>query len=81
MGPLADRLATPADPRCRRGKRHPFVAVLLSACSAVVTGARSFTAINEWAGRRPAGRPGPARCPAAMTGTGKGIPIRLFPRP
>lgn len=28
-GPLADRLATLADPRCRRGKRHPFGAVLL----------------------------------------------------
>ncbi|MBT2458249.1 transposase family protein, partial [Streptomyces sp. ISL-86] len=48
-GPLAERLATLADPRCRRGKRHPFVAVLLIACSAVVTGARSFVAIDEWA--------------------------------
>ncbi|ANZ21627.1 transposase [Streptomyces noursei ATCC 11455] len=48
-GPLADRLAKLADSRCRRGKRHPFVAVLLIACSAVVTGARSFMAIDEWA--------------------------------
>ena len=48
-GTLAERLATLADPRCRRGKRHPFVAVLLIACSAVVTGARSFVAIDEWA--------------------------------
>jgi len=48
-GALAERLATLADPRCRRGKRHPFVAVLLIACSAVVTGARSFVAIDEWA--------------------------------
>ena len=40
-GGLAERLATLADPRCRRGKRHPFVAVLLIACSAVVSGARS----------------------------------------
>ncbi|MEY9997289.1 hypothetical protein ABIE67_009710 [Streptomyces sp. V4I8] len=31
-GPLAERLATLADPRCRRGKRHPFVAVLLLRC-------------------------------------------------
>ncbi|RPE39146.1 DDE family transposase [Streptomyces sp. Ag109_O5-1] len=46
-GPLAKRLATLADPRCRRGKRHPFVAVLLIACSAVMTGARSFVAIDK----------------------------------
>ncbi|MER5225179.1 ISAs1 family transposase [Streptomyces flaveus] len=48
-GALAERLATSADPRCRRGKRHPFVAVLLIACSAVACGARSFVAIDEWA--------------------------------
>jgi hypothetical protein len=48
-GPLAGRLATLADPRCRRGKRHPFVAVLLTACSAVVCGAQSFAAIGKWA--------------------------------
>ncbi|MEV6951658.1 transposase family protein, partial [Streptomyces sp. NPDC051183] len=52
-GPLAERLATLTDPRCRRGKRHPFVAVLLIACSAVVTGARSFVAIDEWATEAP----------------------------
>lgn len=51
--PLAERLATLSDPRCRRGKRHPFVAVLLIACSAVVTGARSFVAIEEWAADAP----------------------------
>ncbi|WP_262064507.1 transposase family protein [Streptomyces sp. STR69] len=48
-GSVSQRPATPADPRCRRGKRHPFVAVLLIACSAVVCGAKSFAAINEWA--------------------------------
>lgn len=52
-GALAERPATPADPRCRRGKRHPFVAVLLIACSAVVSGARSFVAIDEWAADAP----------------------------
>ncbi|MFG2638934.1 transposase family protein [Streptomyces sp. NPDC048362] len=52
-GPLAERLATLADPRCRRGKRHPFVAVLLIACSAVVNGATSFAAIDEWAADAP----------------------------
>ncbi|GGN38798.1 hypothetical protein GCM10011578_084590 [Streptomyces fuscichromogenes] len=30
-GALAERLVTLADTRCRRGKRHPFVAVLLIA--------------------------------------------------
>ncbi|MEU6536679.1 transposase family protein [Streptomyces sp. NPDC047000] len=34
---------------CRRGKRHPFVSVLLAACSSVVAGARSFAAIGQWA--------------------------------
>jgi hypothetical protein len=52
-GPLAGRLATLADPQCRRGKRHPFVAVLLTACSAVVCGAKSFAAIREWAAHAP----------------------------
>lgn len=63
VGPLAERLQALAAPRCRRGKRHPFVAVLLIACSAVVTGARGFVAIDEWAA--PA-----AHLLAAMTGTG-----------
>ena len=46
---------TLADPRCRRGKRHPFVAVLLIACSAVVSGATSLR------GDRRSGRPRPRR--------------------
>lgn len=53
IGPLAERLRALADPRCRRGKRHPFVAVLLIACSAVLTGATSFAAISEWAAEAP----------------------------
>ncbi|WP_369354637.1 ISAs1 family transposase [Streptomyces sp. cg2] len=46
---LPQRLATLADPRHRRGKRHPFVSVLLIACSAMLAGARSFAAIGQWA--------------------------------
>ncbi|MFF1504793.1 transposase family protein [Streptomyces sp. NPDC058316] len=42
-----------ADPRHRRGKRHPFVSVLLIACSAVLAGARSFAAIGQWARNAP----------------------------
>jgi predicted transposase YbfD/YdcC len=53
IGPLALRLGTLADPRHRRGKRHPFVSVLLVACSAVLTGARSFAAIGQWARSAP----------------------------
>ncbi|MFI5747032.1 ISAs1 family transposase [Streptomyces sp. NPDC051644] len=44
IGPLALRLETLADPRHRRGKRHPFVSVLLVACSA---------AIGQWSSRAP----------------------------
>jgi len=50
---LPQRLATLADPRHRRGKRHPFVSVLLVACSAVLAGARSFAAIGQWARNAP----------------------------
>ncbi|MFI5802790.1 transposase family protein [Streptomyces sp. NPDC051561] len=53
IGPLAERLRALADPRCRRGKRHPFVAVLLISCSVVVGSARSFVAIGEWAAEAP----------------------------
>ncbi|MFE7245856.1 ISAs1 family transposase [Streptomyces sp. NPDC057580] len=53
IGPVALRLETLADPRCRRGKRHPFVSVLMAACSAVLTGARSFAAIGQWASSAP----------------------------
>ncbi|MER5344888.1 transposase family protein [Streptomyces mirabilis] len=42
VGDLPSRLATLPDPRDRRGRRHPFVSVLLVACSAVMCGARSF---------------------------------------
>jgi hypothetical protein len=47
IGSLVARLETLADPRRRRGKRHPFVSVLLVACSAAVAGARSFAATGQ----------------------------------
>lgn len=50
---LAERLVRLPDPRHRRGVRHPFVAVLLIAASAVVAGARSYTAIGQWARSAP----------------------------
>ena len=42
-------LARVADPRHRRGVRHKLAAILGLALCAVVAGARSFTAIAEWA--------------------------------
>ncbi|MET9089966.1 transposase family protein [Streptomyces sp. NPDC004237] len=60
---LPQRLATLADPRHRRGKRHPFVSVLLIACSAVLSGARSFAAIGQWAKNAPQ-ETSPASVPA-----------------
>jgi len=50
---LVERLRTLPDPRRRRGVRHPFVSVLLVACSAVMSGARSFAAIGQWAANAP----------------------------
>ncbi|MEU3050846.1 transposase family protein, partial [Streptomyces sp. NPDC006984] len=51
--PLAERLRALPDPRRRRGVRHPFVAVLLVAASAVVAGARSYAAIGQWSASAP----------------------------
>ncbi|WP_189923147.1 ISAs1 family transposase [Kitasatospora xanthocidica] len=50
---LVERLRLLQDPRRRRGVRHPFVAVLLVAASAVVAGARSYTAIGQWSANAP----------------------------
>ncbi|MER6076278.1 transposase family protein [Streptomyces sp. NPDC001817] len=50
---MAQRLVRLPDPRHRRGVRHPFLAVLLIAASAVVAGARSYAAIGQWARSAP----------------------------
>ncbi|MDH6122831.1 hypothetical protein ABH930_007132 [Kitasatospora sp. GAS204A] len=50
---LAGRLRALPDPRRLRGVRHPFVAVLLVAASAVVVGARSYAAIGQWSASAP----------------------------
>ncbi|MFD5513663.1 transposase family protein, partial [Streptomyces sp. NPDC127051] len=52
------------DPRHRGGVRHPFVAVLLIAACAVAAGARSYTAIGQWA--RSAPQQTLARCGARL---------------
>jgi predicted transposase YbfD/YdcC len=46
-------LATIHDPRRGCGRRHPLVAILAMAAAAVLTGARSMTAIAEWAADTP----------------------------
>src|ERR1700723_1409344 len=42
-------LADVPDPRARRGVRHRLAVILSLALCAVLAGARSFTAIAEWA--------------------------------
>jgi predicted transposase YbfD/YdcC len=46
---LLERLAMIPDPRDRRGRRHPLASVLAVSAAAVAAGARSVTAIAEWA--------------------------------
>jgi DDE_Tnp_1-associated len=46
-------LAQIADPRHRRGRRHPLVGVLGVAVCAVLADARSLVAIGEWASDAP----------------------------
>jgi predicted transposase YbfD/YdcC len=46
-------LATIPDPRAPRGRRHPLIAILTMAAAAVLAGARSMTAIAEWAADAP----------------------------
>ncbi|GGV03384.1 ISAs1 family transposase [Streptomyces albospinus] len=50
---LVERLRLLPDPRCRRGRRHSFVSVLLIAASAALAGAKSYTAIGQWAASAP----------------------------
>ena len=53
-------LARVTDPRHRRGVRHRLAVILGLAVCAVLAGARSFTAIAEWAADADAADPGQA---------------------
>lgn len=48
-GELFGVLESVPDPRKKRGVRHRFAAILFVSVCAVVSGARSFAAIAEWA--------------------------------
>src|SRR6266536_1540688 len=63
---LLERLQTLTDPRARRGKRHRLAGLLAIAAAAVLGGARSYTAIAEFASELDAAtlaRPGTWRRP------------------
>jgi DDE_Tnp_1-associated len=46
---LLDLLTQVPDPRKRHGRRHPLAGLLAVGVAAVIAGARSFTAIGQWA--------------------------------
>ncbi len=50
---LLERLTVVPDPRDRQGLRHALVSMLALAAAAVLAGARSLTAISEWAADAP----------------------------
>src|SRR6266487_4983310 len=52
-GGLLERLGQLSDPRSRHGRRHPLAGLLAIAAVAVLTGARSFTAIGEFSQQVP----------------------------
>jgi hypothetical protein len=46
--PVIEHIATLADPRGRRGRRHPLGAMVGLAVAATLCGYRSYTAMAEW---------------------------------
>jgi hypothetical protein len=52
-GGLLERLDSLPDPRSRHGRRHPLGGLLVIAAAAVLTGARSYAAIGQFAKKIP----------------------------
>ncbi|MET7647936.1 transposase family protein [Streptomyces sp. NPDC005426] len=81
---LLDRLATVPDPRRAKGRPHPLAFVLALAACAVLAGAKSLTAIAEWAADAPAAvltaLGGPSREPAGPTAPTEATVRRILQR-
>lgn len=81
---LLNCLAAVPDPRRAKGRRHPLAFVLALAACAVLTGARSLTAIAEWAADAPptvlAALGGPCREPSGPTAPTEATVRRVLQR-
>jgi hypothetical protein len=83
-GGLLDSLAAVLDPRRAKGRRHSLVFVLALAACAVLTGAKSLTAIAEWAADAPTTvltvLGGPSREPTGPTAPAEATVRRILQR-
>lgn len=81
---LLERLAAVPDPRRAQGRRHPLTFVLALAACAVLAGAKSLTAIAEWAADAPpdvlAALSGPIREPAGPLAPAEATVRRMLQR-
>jgi DDE_Tnp_1-associated/Transposase DDE domain len=80
-GNLLSFLAAVPDPRSRHGRQHPLSAILALVCCAVMCGAKSYSAIAQWARDQDIGlmhRLGFTRRPPKMGGIRK-VLIALDP--
>ncbi|MEU6523015.1 transposase family protein [Streptomyces sp. NPDC046924] len=55
------------DPRGRRGRRFPLIAIVSAAGASVLAGARSLTAIAEWIADAPTGSSPPSALPSTRS--------------
>jgi DDE_Tnp_1-associated/Transposase DDE domain len=81
-GDLLSFLAAVPDPRSRHGRQHPLSAILALVCSAIMCGAKSYSAIAQWARDQDIGlmhRLGFTRRPPKMGGIRK-VLIALDPK-
>ncbi len=81
-GNLFSFLADVPDPRSRHGRQHPLSAILALVCCAIMCGAKSYTAIAQWAQDQDIGlmhRLGFTRRPPKMGGIRK-VLIALDPK-